>query len=78
MLNSVKKSTLPILTVIILLISSIKGSSQIISRADKKTLEIKEDSLQQIASFMILDTLEVGQVACLQRFCPNIYQGSTS
>src|SRR5688572_15603114 len=70
MLNSVKKSILSILTVIVLLISSIQGSSQFISKADKKTLAIKEDSLQQIARFMILDTLEVGRLLAYKDFVP--------
>ncbi|HEV8270525.1 MAG TPA: hypothetical protein VGQ04_04410, partial [Chitinophagaceae bacterium] len=57
-----KKSILSFLAAIVLLFSSIQASSQLISKADKKILEIKEDSLQQIARFMILDTLEVGRM----------------
>ena len=70
MLNSVKKSLLSFLTVIVLLISSIQGSSQLITKADKKTLEVKEDSLQQIARFMILDTLEAGRLLAYKDFVP--------
>ena len=70
MLNSVKKSILSFLAVIILLLSSIQGSSQLISRADKKKLEVKEDSLAQIARFMITDTLEVGRLLAYKDFVP--------
>ena len=70
MLNSVKKSILSILTVIVLLISSIQGSSQIVSKTDKKNLAGKEDSLQQIARFMILDTLEAGRLLAYKDFVP--------
>ena len=70
MLNSVKKSLLSFLSVIVLLISSIEGSSQLITKADKKILAIKEDSLQQIARFMITDTLEVGRLLAYKDFVP--------
>src|SRR6187455_3454937 len=70
MLNSVKKSFLTFLAAIILLFSSIQASSQVISKADKKILWIKEDSLKQIASFMILDTLEAGRLLAYKDFVP--------
>src|SRR6187549_4240892 len=70
MLNSVKKSILSFLSAIILLFSSIQASSQVISKADKKVLEGKEDSLKQIASFMILDTLEAGRLLAYKDFVP--------
>ena len=70
MLNSVKKSSLFFLAAIVLLFSSIQASSQVISKADKKILEIKEDSLAQIARFMILDTLEVGRMLAYKDFVP--------
>ncbi len=68
--NSVKKSTLSFLTIAILLFSSVQASSQVISSADKKILRIKEDSLQQIARFMILDSLEVGRLLAYKDFVP--------
>ncbi|HEU4859999.1 MAG TPA: hypothetical protein VFT15_09200 [Chitinophagaceae bacterium] len=65
-----KKSTLSFLTIAILLFSSVQASSQVISSADKKILRIKEDSLQQIARFMILDSLEVGRLLAYKDFVP--------
>lgn len=70
MVNSVKKSILSFLTVVILLFSSVLASSQVISAANKKILGIKEDSLQQIARFMITDTLEVGRLLAYKDFVP--------
>ena len=68
--NSVKKSIFPFLTSAILLFSSVLASSQVISSADKKILKVKEDSLQQIARFMILDSLEVGRLLAYKDFVP--------
>lgn len=68
--NSVKKSILSFLTIAVLLFSSVQASSQVISSADKKILRIKEDSLQQIARFMILDSLEVGRLLAYKDFVP--------
>ena len=70
MVNSVKKSIFPFLTVVILLLSSVQASSQVISAANKKILSIKEDSLQQIARFMITDSLEVGRLLAYKDFVP--------
>lgn len=70
MVNSVKKSMFSFLTLAVLLLSSLQASSQTISRADKKILQIKEDSLQQIARFMILDSLEVGRLLAYKDFVP--------
>ena len=70
MVNSVKKSIFSFLTVVILLFSSVLASSQVISAANKKILGIKEDSLQQIARFMITDTLEVGRLLAYKDFVP--------
>lgn len=70
MINSVKKSTSCFLTIAILLFSSVQASSQVISSADKKILRVKEDSLQQIARFMILDSLEVGRLLAYKDFVP--------
>jgi hypothetical protein len=70
MVNSVKKSIFSFLTIAILLFSSLQASSQVISSADKKILRVKEDSLQQIARFMILDSLEVGRLLAYKDFVP--------
>lgn len=70
MVNSVKKSIFSFLTLAILLFSSVQASSQLISSADKKILKVKEDSLQQIARFMILDSLEVGRLLAYKDFVP--------
>ncbi len=67
--NSVKKSLIPVLTTFVLLFS-IDVSSQVISATDKKKLKIKEDSLQQIAKFMITDTLEAGRLLAYKDFVP--------
>jgi hypothetical protein len=56
MIYSVKKSILPYLTVILLLISGI-AESQGITSADRKKLRAKEDSLSNYARFLITDTL---------------------
>ena len=69
MVNSVKKSIFPFVAVILLL-SSKQASSQVISSANKKILSIKEDSLQQIARFMITDSLEVGRLLAYKDFVP--------
>jgi len=68
--NSVKKTIFSFLTAVILLLSSIDASSQFISSADKKKLKAKEDTLQQIARYMILDTLEVGRLLAYKDFVP--------
>ena len=70
MVNSVKKLFIPIFTAIVLLFSSLHASSQIISAADKKKLKVKEDSLQDIARFMITDTLEAGRLLAYKDFVP--------
>lgn len=70
MINSVKKSTISFLTIAVLLFSSVQASSQVISSADRKILSVKEDSLQQIARFMILDSLEVGRLLAYKDFVP--------
>jgi len=70
MVNSVKKSIFSFLTVVILLLSSVQATSQVISSANKKILSIKEDSLKQIARFMITDSLEVGRLLAYKDFVP--------
>ena len=69
-LNSVKKSIFFSLTAMMLLLSSVQTSAQFISPADKKILRAKEDSLQQIARFMILDTLESIRFLSYKDFVP--------
>jgi len=69
-LNSVKKSIFFSLTVIILILSSVQASAQSISPADKKILRKKEDTLQQMARFMILDTLETIRFIAYKDFVP--------
>ena len=68
--NSVKKSIFSVLTAVILLHSSAQVSAQFISSADKKILRVKEDSLKQMAKFMIMDTLEVGRFLAYKDFVP--------
>src|SRR5688500_11790497 len=68
--NSVKKSIFFSLTAIILLLSSAQVSAQFISSADKKILRVKEDTLKQMAKFMILDSLEVGRFLAYKDFVP--------
>lgn len=70
MLNSVKKIIVPGFTAIVLILSSVNASSQLITAADKKKLQVKEDSLAQIARFMITDTLEVGRMLAYKDFVP--------
>ncbi len=70
MINSVKKLLLPAFATFVLIFSSIDASSQTVSAADKKKLKVKEDSLQQIARFMITDTLEVGRLLAYKDFVP--------
>ena len=70
MINSVKKSIFSSLAIAFLVFSSVQSSSQVVSSADKKILKVKEDSLQQIARFMILDSLEVGRLLAYKDFVP--------
>ncbi|HET9745901.1 MAG TPA: hypothetical protein VFP97_09320 [Chitinophagaceae bacterium] len=65
-----KKTFFPAFAAIVLFLSSVDVSSQAISAADKKKLKVKEDSLQQIAKFMITDTLEVGRLLAYKDFVP--------
>lgn len=44
--------------------------AQTISAADRKQLKIKEDSLQQIARFMILDSVAAGRLLAYKDFVP--------
>ena len=68
--NSVKKSLSFFVMATFLLLSTVQASSQVISSADKKKLKVKEDSLLQIARFMITDSLEVGRLLAYKDFVP--------
>src|SRR6185503_18154362 len=70
MVNSVKKIVISAVTAFVLLFSSTSISSQVITSANKKVLKAKEDSLQQIAMFMITDSLEVGRLLAYKDFVP--------
>jgi hypothetical protein len=65
----VKKNIFCFLSVLFLL-ASVTLQAQIISAADRKQLKIKEDSLQQIASFMILDSVAAGRLLAYKDFVP--------
>lgn len=68
--NSVKKTLSCFIPVLILLFVSVTGAAQKISAADKKILKVKEDSLAQIAVFMITDSLEVARMLAYKDFVP--------
>ena len=68
--NSVKKSTSFFVMAIALLLFSVQASPQGISSADKKKLRIKEDTLKQMAKYMITDSLEVGRLLAYKDFVP--------
>ena len=70
MTNSVKRSFFIILSLFILLAVNLTASSQNISSADKKKLRLKEDSLQQIATFMITDSIQAGRLLAYKDFVP--------
>lgn len=72
MVNSVKKAVIPILAIFALLISAIAVSAQTVTPADKKILRIKEDSLQQIARFMVLDSMVEGRYLAYKDFVPTL------
>jgi hypothetical protein len=67
--NSVKKSALPVM-LLLLFLTSQNLSSQTIPAADRKKLQAKEDTLQQIARYMILDTLSTGRLLAYKDFVP--------
>jgi len=70
--NSVKKTVLPVLLTVVFISSLFPVNAQKISTADKKILEIKEDSLLQMARYMILDTLEAGRFLAYKDFVPTL------
>lgn len=67
--NSVKKIIVHISFSIVLLFS-ISANAQKITPADKIILLAKEDSLQQIARFMILDSVAAGRLLAYKDFVP--------
>jgi len=70
MVNSVKKSILSFLALIILLFTAVDSPSQSITSANKKVLRAKEDSLKQMARYMILDSLEAVRMIAYKDFVP--------
>ncbi len=64
-----------LITSSLILILSVNGQLQKISAADKKILQIKEDSLQQIATYMILDTVAAGRLLAYKDFVPTLLRG---
>lgn len=59
-------------TSLLFLLVSVSMQAQSISSADKKKLKVKEDSLQQIATFMILDTVAAGRLLAYKDFVPTL------
>jgi len=66
---SLKKS---FLYITIVFLFSLSASAQTISPADKKKLLVKEDSLRQIAGFMVGDSLETGRLLAYKDFVPTL------
>jgi hypothetical protein len=64
-----KKNILSTLFLFVTLIS-ISVQAQYISAADRKQLKVKEDSLQQIARYMILDSIAAGRLLAYKDFVP--------
>ena len=62
-------------TSLLLLLVTVSMQAQTISSADKKKLKVKEDSLQQIATFMILDTVAAGRLLAYKDFVPTLLRG---
>jgi hypothetical protein len=60
------------LSAVAVILFSLSASSQLITGADKKKLQIKEDSLSQIARFMILDSIPAGRVLAYKDFVPTL------
>lgn len=65
-----KKTLTCFITAVIFSSISFTIAAQKISAADKKILAVKEDSLAQIARFMITDTLEVARMLAYRDFVP--------
>lgn len=60
------------LYITIVFLFSLSASAQTISSADKKKLLVKEDSLRQIAGFMVGDSLETGRLLAYKDFVPTL------
>ena len=59
-------------TSLLIILATVSIDAQTISSADKKRLKVKEDSLQQIARFMILDTVAAGRLLAYKDFVPTL------
>lgn len=59
-------------TLLLVFLASVAMQAQSISSVDKKRLKVKEDSLQQIAWFMILDTVAAGRLLAYKDFVPTL------
>ena len=66
----VKKAILKLIIPLILLLIACTAFSQTITPSDKKKLHQKEDSLQQIANYMIGDTIAAGRLLAYKDFVP--------
>jgi hypothetical protein len=64
------KKYFSIFCILLVLLSTISTQAQPISPIDKKQLKIKEDSLQQIARYMILDSVAAGRLLAYKDFVP--------
>jgi hypothetical protein len=64
------KKIIQIVPLILLLQFSIFSTAQNMTTGDRKILKQKEDSLQQIARFMILDTVPAGRLLAYKDFVP--------
>lgn len=62
-------------TSFLFLLITVSLQAQSISAADKRQLKIKEDSLLQIARFMILDTIAAGRLLAYKDFVPALIRG---
>lgn len=70
--NSVKRSILTLVFLLSLLTSFVHADSQLISASDRKVLRVKEDSLKQIATFMILDSAVEARYLAYKDFVPTL------
>ena len=68
--NSVKKTSPFIFFAFIAIAFCNYSSAQTITKADRKQLEFKEDSLKDRASYMVLDTIAAGRLLAYKDFVP--------
>lgn len=67
-----KKTSLNIIFLSVIIQLSLTASAQRITAADKKKLQLKEDSLREIANYMIWDTLVTGRMLAYKDFVPGL------